>query len=334
MSSSEAERLLRERAEDLIAVGNELPIAEAVAALVDLESAALALAGAGLVDHTVALAVVVAAVDALAVRGAAWVEPASLDLDVAALHRAVSAAPRTRLLRVVPVGATVGASTVTSLELWDDRAEARVVGHDGSVLSSHHLDAVGPDERFLSVSDGRDLVGVDPRGGVAAAPIEESAVEVDGAVYLDRLSWHAAAAAQTVDIAELNARRRQLTVVADVLGASSDVVRGFDDAVGGSTRSESAALREVVALARRWSGGWLASIESWSDHWRLVAIVDVGSVGAFWTALDPAGTTYGGVAIAVDVVRFEPALPVGWSTLSLGRVDGAGGLIEMEVTRT
>lgn len=322
-----AEVALRLRIEALIAGHAELGVDEAAGALADVDAVATALAATGALAGDVAAGLVADTVDALVVRGASWVEPTAVDLDVRRLYDLAAGVPRPRLRRVVAVP---GGGALASVDLWDDRAEVRAVGGP-----SLHLDAVPPDDRRLELrDDGGNVVAVDVTGGRAAS--EGGTVgSVDAAEYLARLEVHATAAARRDgSVPVVNAQRRRLAAVAEALAdGAGDAVARFDAVIveGPGGRRPGATLLEVVAVAVRVPYGWVLSVERWSDHWRAVV---AGAEGrALWTAVDDAGGRYGGDPVDVDVVRFDPALPEDWTRVTLQRLDADGTAADLEVVR-
>ena len=318
----QAELALRLRAEALIAGFRELDVHEAIGALADIEAAAAALAGTGALGPDVAESLVADTVDALVVRGASWVEPTAVDLDVRRLYDLVAGVARPRLRRVVPVG---GGGPLTSVDLWDDRAEVRVAGGP-----SLHLDGVAPGERTLELRDERgDVVTVDLSGGRGATD-GGTVVEVHAAEHLARLEAHAVSVVcRDGSVETLNAQRRRLAAVGEVLGDDGAVAR-FDDAVAAVEPPSRSTVLEVVPVAVRAALGWVLAVERWSDHWRMTAIVEGRGM---WSAVDDAGNRYGGDPIDVDVVRFDPALPEAWRTVTVQFAAGDGRSIEVEVPR-
>jgi hypothetical protein len=337
-SNAAAERRLRLAAEALIADAASMAPDEALAALADVESGALALAGAGVLDGGVAMDLVVAVVDALAVRGVAWLEPVAADLDLARLHEAVGSS-RPELRTVVGVGATLGTSgVVTSVSVWDDRTEARMVSLvDGAPDETLTIDAVAPGERRLDVRDGWGaMVGVDLARGVAGSAGEVSAVALDAASFLDGLAdWVAGAAhRQAADVDALNRLRRRLVAAADALGVdAADRVARFDELVAGlAAPSWTAGHVEVVPLALRAGDRWLLAVERWDDHWRLELAGPTGR--GRWAAATEDGLRFGGDVLAAGVVRFDPALPADWSALDVRWTpDGAAVTESVRVRR-
>ena len=322
----DAEVALRLRIEALIAGHAELDVDEAAGALADVEAVATALAATGAMAADIAASLVADTVDALVVRGASWVEPTAVDLDVRRLYDLAAGVPRPRLRRVVAVP---GGGALTSVDLWDDRAEVRVVAGP-----SLHLDAVRPEDRRLELrDDGGNLVAVDVTGGRAGS--EGGTVgSVAAAEYLARLEVHATSAARRDGaVPTVNAQRRRLAVVAEALGErGGDAVARFDAAVvGHDDRPAVPTLLEVVAVAVRVPYGWVLSVERWSDHWR--AVVRGAEGRALWTALDDAGGRYGGDPMDVDVVRFDPALSDDWARVTLQRLDADGTTADLEVVR-
>ena len=284
-AAAEAERDLRLRAEELIAGAESMPPDEALAVLAEVEARALALAGAGLVRGQVALGLVVATVDALAVRRVGWLEPTAADLDVARLHEAVgSSRPQLRSVVAVPSGCVA---------VWDDRVEARLVG--AAAIAG-------------TASEIADLLGVDVASGVEASVAEVSRTSLDAPAYLAALTASCAGEARrnAGDLDHLNRVRRRLVAAVDALGEPDDAVGRFDALVASlPSASATSALVEVVPLARRFEAGWLLALERWTDHWRLHLAGPAGR--GRWTAVADEGSTYGGV-LDEGVVRFDPAL--------------------------
>lgn len=338
-----AELRLRLRVEELLALHREAPAADVVEALDALEAAALALVGAGVVDAAHGHAIVAEAVDALVARGASWLAPALPDLDVTRLYEATAGGGRPQLRRVVGVATTLPTGTITSVELWSDRAVARVVDADGAVAASHVVGAAGVDDRRLDLRDGAGgVVSVDLAGGRVVREVPGVLVPADVARHLDALVALEAAVASSASsagaagLAVLNGARARLAAAVEALDpAQADAALGrFDAAVVAAPDPIGAPLLlEVVPVAQRFFGGWLTSIEAWSDHWRAVVVPEDGAVAVAkrWTAR--AGDhRFGGVALADDVVRFEGALPLDWSVVVL-EGHGAGDVLELEVRR-
>ena len=324
---SAAERALRLRAEELITGFSDIGVERAIEALDDLETAAAAVAGSGVLDAELSSSIVADTVDALVVRGASFVEAAALDLDVRRLYDLAAGAPRPRLRRVVPVAS----GGVTSVDLWEDHAEVRSVGLDGVVQPALHLDAIAEDDRTLELDDGAGgVLSVDLTVGRPAA--DGGAVRsLDGrAEYLARIFRIAVAAARRdPSVEQLNRQRRRLGVAAEILAAPS-LVEQFDVSVAATDERRPAALVGVVPVAVHAPFGWVLSVESWSDHWRAVVRLDAPGM---WTAVDGDGTGYGGIALADEVIRFDPPLPPSWSSVTLECLRGDGTSAEVEVRR-
>ena len=318
----DAELALRLRAESLIATFGDLGVEEAMGRLADVEAIAGALAATGALDATAAAALVADTVDALVVRGAAWVEPKAVDLDVTRLYDLAAGAPRPRLRRVVPVA--VG--SLTSVDLWEDRAEARLAG-GGSI----HLAAVPAGDRRLELRDGGgEAVSVDLTRGRAASD-GGTARRIGTTDYLSRLEAHAVAAAQRDPSVEtLNSGRRRLVAVGEALGDPAAAGR-FDARVAAlSAPSPAPSFVEVVPVAIRTPFGWVLSLERWTDHWRAVVVADGA---ALWTAVDDGGVVYGGDLVGAGVVGFDPALRETWTSVTLQRLGPDGTSVEVEVRR-
>lgn len=300
----------------------DLGIEAAMAALADVEAGASALAAVGEMEADAAAALVADTVDALVVRGASWVEPKAVDLDVRRLYDLAAGVPRARLRRVVGVG-TGG---ITSVDLWDDRAEARTAG------PSIHIDPIAADESQLELRDGYGgTVDIDLSSGRAATD-GGSTGRVDGrADYLGRLLRHAVAAARRdPSVDQLNAQRRRIVVVTELLDAPPGLVEHFDDEVAVVAAGGQPQLLEVTPVAVRAPYGWVLSIESWSDHWRVI-VRDDGH--ALWTAVADDGTGFGGDVLDGDVLRFDPALPPAWTSVTLSRLAPDGTVVDVEVGR-
>lgn len=290
--------------------------------LADLEAVASALAATGAVDAERARRLVADTADALAVRGATWLEPSAVDLDVRRLYALAAGTPRPRLQGVVAVA--LGA--ITSIDLWEDRAEARTVGE------RLHLDPVGAGDQWLELADeGGGTVTVDLsarratwRGG------RERHVDVAG--YLRALELVAVSAARRDPSVEgLNAARRRLAAVGSALGDPSGVAR-FDAAISEAERpTPSPELVEVVPVACRTPFGWVLSVESWTDHWRALVITERGR--GLWIARDDAGAEFGGDVLDGDVVRFDPALSPTWRSVTLSLVGPDGIVVDVDVDR-
>ena len=306
-------------------------------ALDALEAAALAAVRAGVVPAPTGVALVADVVDALVVRGAGWLMPMMPDLDVARLYEAASGGRTPTLSRVVPVATSLDHGTITSVELWSDRMVARVVGPGGAIRPSHVVGAAASDDRRLDLRDSSGgVVTVGLSGGRPAreSPGEVVAATVDG--HLEGLVLVELARAWGSSIDELNAARRRVVAAVATLEGPARIVASFDAGAGSLAAAAVApSLVEVTALAQRFFGGWLLSIEEWNDHWRAVVVAEPGPVRApepVWTALDDAGTRYGAAALDGEVLRFHPALPPRWSRLVLER-HGAGEVVEIAATR-
>ncbi len=141
---------------------------------------------------------------------------------------------------------------------------------------------------------------------------------------------------------EANAARLRLARTAEVLaGADADadgpsVLARFDEEIGAPDDAlASAALLEVVPIAIRFDGGWLLSVEHWSDHWRAVVVAEPEELveDGWWTAVDPTdGRRFASCPLDAEVLRFAPALAPDWSVLVFER-HGAGEVLEVEVHR-
>jgi hypothetical protein len=335
-SNAAAERRLRLLAEELIAGAPAMAPDEALAGLADVEACASAMAGAGVVDGAMAMALVVAVVDALAVRRVAWLEPVAADLDLARLHEAVGSS-RPELRTVVPVAASLGAAgVVTCVASWDDRTEARVVGVDGRPAPTIVLDAVGPSDRRLDVRDGGgSVLGVELDRGArgSVAEVTTTPLDVDGYLAALEASVHGEARRGAHDVDHLNAMRRRLLVSVDALGVGTDAVDRFDALVATllPTQAEPR-LVDVVPLALRVADRWLLAVERWDDHWRLAF---AGAAGrGRWTATDADGRVYGGGPLDADVIRFDPSLAADWTSLRVTWIaDGTNVAESVEVRR-
>lgn len=334
-----AEHRLRLRAEEVVALAAFGPPVEVMAELASFETAARALAGAGVLPGERSTDLVSEVVDALVVRGATWLAPAVPALDPTRLYDASAGGHGPRLRRVVAVGASLDHGTITSVELWSDRAVARLVGADGAVLPSHVVGAAGVDDRRLDLRDATGgTVGVDLTGG---RPVRESPGRVEPSSVDRHLGAVTALAVATVyrddSIDALNAARLRLEVAARTLAPerTAEVLAGFDAAASASVavgRDGAAVLDEVVPVAARFFGGWLLSVERWSDHWRAVIVPEDPTSPAEWTAVDDRGRTYGSLPLDGEVLRFDPHLPDSWSWLRLERHAG-GEVLAVEVQR-
>lgn len=318
----EAELALRLRAEALIAGFGDLGIEESMGALADVEAVAAALAATGAMGVDAAGALVVDTVDALVVRGASWVEPTAVDLDVRRLYDLAAGVPRPRLRRVVPVAS----GALASVDLWDDRAEVRVAGGP-----SLHLEAVPAGDRRLELRDEAGAVVTVELDAGRAASEGGSVGRVDAGEYLSRVEVHAVSATRRdPSVDSINAQRHRLVAVAETLDDDGGVVARFDEAASGLVDEWSSRLVEVVPVAVRATFGWVLSVERWSGHWRAIVIADGR---ALWTAIGGRGERFGGDIIDADVVRFDPALPEDWSSVTLQRLAADGTSIDVEVRR-
>ena len=313
---------LRLRAEELVALAAFGPVVEVMAELEAFEAAAAALESSGLLPPERSTALVGEVVDALVVRGAGWLAAVVPALDVARLYEVAAGGRQPLLRRVVPVVATLGSGTVTTVELWSDRAVARVVGQDGAILASHVVGAAGVDDRRLELRDPSGAaVGVDLTSGRVAreAPgvVEASSVERHLEAVVTR---EIGSARRDPAVDELNRARTRLLAAARAIAPerAGDLAQRFDRAVAGMAGVISAPfLLEVVPVAQRFFGGWLLSVEVWSDHWRAVILEEDPTALRWWTAVDDQGDGYGGAPLDVDVVRFDGPLPLAWRTLRL-----------------
>ena len=327
-----AELALRLRVEELIAAGSDLGAEEAVARVLEVGAVATALGAVGMMDLDAAVFLIADTIDALVVRGAPSVEPLDLDLGIQRLHDVAAGAARPRLRRVVPVAA----GGVCSLELWDDVAEVRVVGAAGEVLPSVYLDAVSPREERLEITDADgEVLGIDlSRGRVASDGGTQR--QVDTAGYLEAHLRYAVGVARANPTEHtLNLLRRLVGAVAAELGGGDveghDACAAFDAAVAADATPSSSPVRvEVVPVALRTPVGWLLSIERWSDHWR--AVVRAEGRG-WWTATDDRGSGYGGHVLSGEVLRFDPALPTTWSSLTISHLGPDGTVVDVDVVR-
>ena len=314
------ELALRLRVEALIAGFADLGIEEAMTALAEVEAVASALAATRVMDADDAFDLVADTVDALVVRGASWVEAAAVDLDVRRLYDLAAGAPRPRLRRVV----AVATGALASVDLWDDRAEVRTAGGP-----SVHLDAVAPGDHRLDLRDeGGGVVSIDLSAGRVATEGGETGM-VDAAEYVRRLEVHAASAARRdPSVEHLNSLRRRLGAVAATLGIEGAVER-FDAAVVEVPDGPAPpALLDVVPVAVRIEGGWVLSVERWTDHWRAVTVTEAPGL---WTAVDDRGGTYGGEPVGADVIRFDPPLDDRCRAVTVQRLGRDGTSIEVAV---
>ncbi len=179
---------LRRRGEELIDRVATIPPLDLQAELGALQAAAQSAEAVGALRHGAAMAFVADVVDALVVRGAWWFAPAVPDLDVTRLYDAAVGGGRPQLRRVVGVAARLDDAAVTSVELWSNRAVARVVSRWGAIEPSHVVGAAGVDERRLAlrVSAG-PAVTVDLAGGVAAREVPGTVVPATVERHLDVL---------------------------------------------------------------------------------------------------------------------------------------------------
>lgn len=336
VDTTAAELELRLRAEELVALAPFGPVAEVVAELDAFEAAAAALEGGGLLPPERSTALVSEVVDALVVRGAAWLAPVVPLLDVSRLYDTAAGARQPLLRRVVPVLAPLGPATVTSVELWSDRAVARMVAGD-EVAASHVVGAAGVDDRRLQLRDASGAaVAVDLLGGRVAreSPGAVEPPSIDR--YLAALFTIAVAEIRRdPSVAQLNRQRGRVGAAARAVApdeAEAWLAR-FDEQVAAVGDVATAPfLLEVVAVAQRFFGGWLLSVELWSDHWRAVVVEEDPTARPWWTATDERGDAFGAGVLAPDVLRFDPALPLGWTQLRLERHHGAE-VLAIEVAR-
>jgi hypothetical protein len=346
VDAAAAELRLRLRVEELLLAHRAgSPPAEVASALDALDAASGALVATGLLEPRRGAAVVAETVDALVARGAHWLEPQSPDLDVTRLYDAASGGGRPRLRRVVGVATTLASGTITSVELWSDRAVARVVDGAGRIAPSYVVGAAGVDDRRLDVRDGAGgVVSVDLSSGRLVREVPGTVVPASVARYLDALVLLEASAAMAAGagVDDLNGARQRVAAAAGVVDPAEvdGALRRFDDRVadgagGAPAESGPPLLLEVVPVAQRFFGGWLTSIEVWSDHWRAVLVGEPGAPRRRWTASSPPADGAAFAATPLDdgeVLRFTPALPLGWTTLVL-EGHGAGEVLELEVAR-
>lgn len=333
-----AELRLRLRAEEVVALAAFGPPVEVMAELASFETAAGVLCGAGVLPPDRSTALVAEVVDALVVRGASWLTPAVPALDPTRLYDASAGGHGPQLRRVVAVGARLDQSLITSVELWSDRAVARLVGSDGAVLPSYVVGAAGVDDRRLELRDSAGgTVGVDLGGGRG---VRESPGRVEASSVERHLGAVEALALATIHrnpaVDALNAARARLDTAAQTLdpdGVAGRLAR-FDAAVTEASAPSGAGseLAEVIPIAVRFFGGWLLSIERWSDHWRAIVVPEDAADPAEWTATDDGGRTYGAWPLDGEQLRFDPPLPASWSELRLERHAG-GEVLAIEVRR-
>lgn len=333
-----AEHRLRLRAEEVVALAAFGPPIEVMAELTSFETTAGALCGAGVLPPDRSTALVAEVVDALVVRGATWLTPAVPALDPTRLYDASAGGHGPRLRRVVAVGARLDQSTITSVELWSDRAVARLVGPDGAVRPSYVVGAAGVDDRRLELRDSAGgTVGVDLGGGRA---VRESPGRVEASSVERHLGAVEALALATIHrdraVDALNAARARLDTAARTLdpdGVAERLAR-FDAAATESPAPSAGGseLVEVIPIAVRFFGGWLLSIERWSDHWRAIVVPEDAADPAEWTATDDEGRTYGSWPLDVEQLRFDPPLVASWGELRLER-HARGEVLAVEVRR-
>jgi hypothetical protein len=304
----EPEVYLRLRAEELIADANR-PAYELLEGLGAFSETAHALVGAGLLAADVAQRVTIETADALVVRGATWIDPSLPELPSdEQLHAAVAGPGDQTLRQVVPIGTTLETSegdrrTVTTMEVWADSGIVRYADEVGGAGAFTFMPPPDNSEQSLvmQISPGRS-VSIDFARG---APVRDASVRTgpaNPALYLERLSWAAAAAG---DEAPMLAAARTF---ADL---------GYHDLAPTPLPLDPAPawneerLVTVVPLALRLPAGYAASLELWINHWRLqLPGVGVGA-GAVWSATDDDGGRYGGSALVLGTVRFRPAAPEG-----------------------
>lgn len=338
MDPAAAELRLRWRAEDLVALAAHAPAPDVAAELDAFEAAAMALEAVGGVPAERSLALVGEVVDALVVRGASsWLAPTVPVLDITRLYDATAGARGPQLRRVVPVAASLDHGTVTSVELWSDRAVARLVGPDGSVAPSHVVGSAGVDDRRLDLRDASGgAIAVDLTGGRAQREAPGIVVSTSVDRYLDGvLAREAAGARRDPSVEGLNAARARLGAVVDVLDPerTAEVLARYDSSVAAASAGGAAPfLLDVLPVAERFFGGWLLSVEVWSDHWRAVVVPEEVGARWAWSAFDGDGRRFGGTHLDDDVLRFDPVLPLDWSRLVLER-HGGGEVLELVVER-
>lgn len=336
MDPAAAELELRLRAEELVALGAFGPVAEVMAELDAFQAAASALEGGGVLPPERSTALVSEVVDALVVRGAGWLTPVVPALDVTRLYDTAAGGRQPILRRVVPVLATLGPATVTTVELWSDRAVARMVA-GAAIVASHVVGAAGVDDRRLELRDpAGDAVDVDLTAGRAAreAPGEVHRATVE--VHLEAVLVAAVADVRrdpSLDV--VNRARARVSAAAHAVAPEAEgaLLERFDMAVAACAGASGPPfLLDVVPVAQRFFGGWLLSIELWSDHWRAVVVEEDPTSRRWWTVTDDRGGVFGGAGLDAEVVRFDPALPLGWETLRLERHQGAE-ILSVDVAR-
>lgn len=327
---SSGERRLRWLAEAVV-TGATGPALEGMAAFEELDEAAAALIGCGLISPGIADGIVSETVDALVVRGVEWLAPALPDLDVHSLVAASTEVDRPELRRVA-VSSHVRTGGVASVELWSDRTIVRFFDpRDASDADDdgpgrwRELPAIAPGQRRLEVQwESFERTGISLEDGHDAVVVDAGGRSIDPAGYLERLSHHLGATALVERSLERVERlRRRLSVSASVLTEGPAILPSLLEAFDGEVADvvlEGGVPEEAIAVAIRSGDLSLLSIERWSDHWRLFVSEGPAGRGAFWTAVVD-GATFGGVFAGTDRIDFRPALPESWTRLSLDLVD-------------
>jgi hypothetical protein len=278
---------------------------------------ARSLVGIGLLDPHAAQSALVEVEDALLVRGASWVDATVPDMpDLTALHEAAAGGGRASLVRVLPVGTTLRGTdhaerTVASVEIWTDRA---VVRHADEVGAPGWWEFTPPPDAteqalVVQVAPGR-TARVELAGAAELRTLAVRRGPVDPGTYLDRLALPRVGG----DGRRLRATRRAFADLGLIQeGAGAGASDEFDGDMRFGVSGERPVLVAVEPIAGRVDGrpGYLASVELWSDHWRLVAPGASAASIAVWSAVDDRGRRYGGVPIASGVIRFDPALEPG-----------------------
>jgi hypothetical protein len=234
----------------------------------------------------------------------------------------------------VAANARVGSAIVTSVVLWDDRAEARVTEADSSATGIAVMLSVAGDDRTLHVSARPGTtVAVDLRRGRDAEVAIERRVELDASAHVERLLLCASASVvRDPSIDNLNAQRRQIAAAAHALGIEGVAERFDADVAALPEREWAPSLTEVVPLALGTGRGSILSLEAWSSHWRLVVAGEL--LRGTWTAVDDRGHAYGGGDIGSGAIRFDPALAADWSRVTISWLpDNGAEAIEIEVVR-
>lgn len=331
VAADAAERRLRLRAEAVVALATAPPV-EIAEAIEELNCAADAVAGAGLVPVEVTGGIVAETIDALYIRGVEWLEPTWPELDPAQLPSMFeSAAPA--VLEHVLVDAGEGAYS-SCFEFWSDHAVVRRARPDGRPDDLRRLPVpqqVGQQLLGVGWSDGDDSE-FDVSQAVATSELSGLEREIGPLGYFEHLVLRVLALATLdIDVDAINSLRSRLQVSAEALvlldADLEAALSAFDAAVSASEHTrltldalstESAPI-ETVPLGLRIDVGWLVALQRWSDHWCLAITTDEPGKSAFWAATC-GEVRAAGIPVGPGLVRFDPALSPTCRTVTLDLV--------------